>query len=278
MVLQQLAKSDSAVPAAPPVHPFRAVYNAEAIIPPMCYTRTEGRHNPCYVCHQDRAGDRPNRMNDADLQQAYSFSELGTKNHWSNLFEDRSARVAAISDEEILAWVEQDNYSELACRLQAEGFDGYVPDLANLQLGAGAQEAYKGHPIICTTGDAGIGYTIMEIDTLAKYRLPAVVIVYNNNAWGTWVQATREPRAMPIHLFQENLRYDRIAEALGGHGEYVTKPGDFRPALERAYQIAVQERRPSVINCQGKKEFWLRDKYPPGMLGKIEPGCMSYYH
>jgi thiamine pyrophosphate-dependent acetolactate synthase large subunit-like protein len=156
---------------------------------------------------------------------------------------------------------------------------GYAVGVAAaVQLGAGAQEPYKGHPIVCTTGDAGIGYTIMEIDTMAKYRLPAVVIVYNNNAWGTWVQATREPRAMPIHLFQENLRYDRIAEALGGHGEYVTKPGDFRPALERAYQIAVQERRPSVINCQGKKEFWDREKFPPGAIGKIEPGVMSYYH
>jgi hypothetical protein len=140
-VLRQLVESDSVIPGAPPVHPFRAVYNAEAIIPPMCYTRTEGRHNPCYVCHQDRVGDRPNRMNDADLQQAYSFSELGTKNHWSNLFEDRSARVDAISDEEILEWVEQDNYSELAGRLRAEGFEGYVPDLANLQLGAGAFDA-----------------------------------------------------------------------------------------------------------------------------------------
>jgi thiamine pyrophosphate-dependent acetolactate synthase large subunit-like protein len=156
---------------------------------------------------------------------------------------------------------------------------GYAVGVAAaVQLGTGAQAAYKGHPIICTTGDAGIGYTIMEIDTMAKYRLPAIVIVYNNNAWGTWVQATREPRAMPMHLFQENLRYDKVAEALGGHGEYVTRPGDFRPALERAYQIAVNERRPSVINCQGKKEFWDREKFPPGTLGKIEPGVMSYYH
>jgi hypothetical protein len=36
------------------------------------------------------------------------------------------------------------------------------------------------------------------------------------------VQAAREPLALAIHLFQENLRYDKVAEALGGHGEYVT--------------------------------------------------------
>lgn len=149
---------------------------------------------------------------------------------------------------------------------------------AAVQLGAGVQAAYKGHPIICVTGDGGIGFTLMEIDTMAKYKLPAVVIVYNNNAWGTWTQAANEPYALPMHLFQENLRYDKVAEALGGHGEYVTKPAEFRPALERAYQIAVKESRPSIINCQGKKEFWNRQNYPPGSLGKIEPGVMSYYH
>ena len=149
---------------------------------------------------------------------------------------------------------------------------------AGVQLGSGVQAAYKGHPIVCVTGDAGIGYTLMEIDTMAKHKLPAIVIVYNNNAWGTWTQASREPWALPIHLFQENLRYDKVAEALGGHGEYVTKPAEFKPALERAYQVAVKESRPSVVNCQGKKEFWDREKFPPGQLGKIEPGVMSYYH
>jgi thiamine pyrophosphate-dependent acetolactate synthase large subunit-like protein len=149
---------------------------------------------------------------------------------------------------------------------------------AAVQLGVGPQAPYKGHPIVCTTGDAGVGYSIMEIETLAKYRLPAVVIVYNNNAWGTWSGAAREPLALPIHLFQENLRYDKIAEALGGHGEYVVRPADFRPALERAYDMAARERKPVLINCQGRKEFWDRGKFPPGMLGKIEPGVMSYYH
>jgi thiamine pyrophosphate-dependent acetolactate synthase large subunit-like protein len=156
---------------------------------------------------------------------------------------------------------------------------GYAVGVAAaVQLGVGPQAPYKGHPVVCITGDAGFGYTAMEIDTMAKYKMPVVTIVYNNNAWGTWTQAQREPRALPIHLFQENLRYDKLAEALGGHGEYVTRPSEFRPALERAYQVAVREGRPSVVNCQGKKEFWDRATHPPGLLGKIEPGVMSYYH
>lgn len=156
---------------------------------------------------------------------------------------------------------------------------GYTTGVAvAVKQGAGAQAAWKGHPVVGVTGDGGIAYTIMEIETMSKYRLPAVVIVYNNNAWGTWTQSANDRLALPIHLFQENVRYDKVAEALGGHGEYVRRAGEFRPALERAYEVARTESRPALINCQGRKEFWDRQKYAPGFLGKIEPGCMSYYH
>jgi thiamine pyrophosphate-dependent acetolactate synthase large subunit-like protein len=149
---------------------------------------------------------------------------------------------------------------------------------AAVQNGISVQAPYKGSPVIAVTGDAGFGYTAMELETLAKYRMPVIVIVYNNNAWGTWTGNRRDPRTLSLHLFQENLRYDKIGEALGAHGEYVTRPEDFRAALERCYQIAAKESRPSVINCQAKKEFWIKEQYPPGFLGTVEPGCMSYNH
>ena len=115
-------------------HPTNTVYNPEAIIPPQCYTRTEGTFNPCYVCHQRAIPGRENTMNDDDLQAAYSFSDVGMTNHWRNLFEDRSEAVAAISDAAIRAWVAEDNYSALAGRLRAADFQGWVPDLQNLHL------------------------------------------------------------------------------------------------------------------------------------------------
>ena len=148
-----------------------------------------------------------------------------------------------------------------------------------VDLGVGPQKPYQGSPVVAVTGDAGFAYSGMEIDTLAKYRIPAVIIVYNNNAWGTWAGYRRHPRVAHVHLFQENLRYDKMAESLGGNGEYVTRPEDFTPALERAWKIAVNDRKPTVINCQAKKEFWLGGKeWAPGMLGQVEPGCMSYNH
>jgi thiamine pyrophosphate-dependent acetolactate synthase large subunit-like protein len=149
---------------------------------------------------------------------------------------------------------------------------------AAVQNGISVQAQHQGSPVICVTGDAGFGYTAMEIETLSKYRMPVIVIVYNNNAWGTWTGNRRNPLTLSLHLFQENVRYDKVGEALGAHGEYVTRPEDFRPALERCYQVAVKDSRPSVINCQAKKEFWIREQFPPGFLGTVEPGCMSYNH
>jgi thiamine pyrophosphate-dependent acetolactate synthase large subunit-like protein len=41
--------------------------------------------------------------------------------------------------------------------------------------------------------------------------------------------------------------YDKLSEVLGCHGEYVEKPGEIRPALDRA-NAAVQAGKPSVVN------------------------------
>lgn len=122
----------------PDVHPRHTTFNAEAPIPPQCYTKHDKRYNPCYVCHQNPVPGRENVMADGDLQIEYAFSDVGMTNHWQNLFEDRRAAIAAISDREILEWIDTDNYSALAPALKAAGFDGWIPDLRDLQLGAAA--------------------------------------------------------------------------------------------------------------------------------------------
>lgn len=136
--LEQLRANESVIPPAPEAYPVGVMFNREAVIPPQCYTKTEVFHNSCYVCHQDAIPGRENVMNDADLQSAYSFSDLGMTNHWQNLFEDRTERVAAITDEEVLGYINQNNYAELPGRLQEVDFKGWIPDLRDLHLGAEA--------------------------------------------------------------------------------------------------------------------------------------------
>ncbi|MES9978876.1 MAG: hypothetical protein ABW107_09025 [Candidatus Thiodiazotropha sp. 6PLUC5] len=115
------------------------IYNPEAIVPPQCYTRHEATHNPCMTCHQSYTfGSRPNVMDDGALQAEYSFSEVGVTNHWQNLFEDRSEAVSQITDQEVIDYIYTDNYSTLIEQLQSENWEGPVPAVQNLHLGADA--------------------------------------------------------------------------------------------------------------------------------------------
>lgn len=121
--------------------------NPTAYIPSQCYTRTVDAagavHNPCFTCHQP--SERPNYINDGDLQLSYDFPGPALTNPWRNLFRNRTEPVAAIGDAEMLAYVRTDNYfsADGAIRLaetlsaplpegwDADGngvWDGYVPD------------------------------------------------------------------------------------------------------------------------------------------------------
>jgi thiamine pyrophosphate-dependent acetolactate synthase large subunit-like protein len=159
------------------------------------------------------------------------------------------------------------------------------PDLAMMigagaavQRGTGVQAAYRGAPVLCVTSDAGAAYSLFEMDTAAKYKIPVIAVVYNNNSWGMWPSAAASARSMHMYLFQENLRYDKLAEALGVRGEYAHTPEQFREALKRSYQMAAKEAVSTVINVQAIKEFTSAKHYPPGVALNPEPGCGALAH
>lgn len=102
--------------------------NLEAVIPSQCYTKTDGISNPCWTCHTTSNGT--NYMGDWDLQEEYAFSDFGLTNRWTNLFADRGAVIDGIGDNEILAYIREDNYTPLRAALAArDDFPGWVPDL-----------------------------------------------------------------------------------------------------------------------------------------------------
>jgi thiamine pyrophosphate-dependent acetolactate synthase large subunit-like protein len=149
---------------------------------------------------------------------------------------------------------------------------------AAVQRGVGPQQGYEGAPTICITSDAGMAYSLFELDTAIKYGLPTITIVYNNNAWGVWPNAARSARSMHMYLFQENLRYDQMAQGLGANGEYVRTPEEFRAALARAYKLGRDEKVSSLINCQALKEFTSPRDFPPGISLNAEPGTGAVAH
>ena len=86
--------------------------NEAAYIPSQCYTKKEDENgailNPCYSCHTD--AQEPNYIDDVELQTSYEFAEYALTNRWKNLFEDKSAKIAQISDDAILSYIKTNNY------------------------------------------------------------------------------------------------------------------------------------------------------------------------
>jgi len=104
------------------------INNYEATVPAQCYTKTAGVANPCWTCHVRPF--QPNELEDWDLQEEYAFSDVALSNHWGNLFRDVSDFIDSVSDEEILAYIREDNYTPLRAALADRAdYPGFKPDL-----------------------------------------------------------------------------------------------------------------------------------------------------
>lgn len=107
----------------------------------------------------------------------------------------------------------------------------------------GAAVARPGTQILSLNGDFAFGWNGMEIETALRHNLPVVFLIANNGSIGGGRQrlmlgeaATGDGPAV--------IRYDKMMEAFGGHGEYVEKADDLAPALERAFASG----RPALLN------------------------------
>ena len=110
-------------------------------------------------------------------------------------------------------------------------------------LGVGAPFAIAAkllHPerhVCVVQGDGSFGLNGMDYETAVRFKLPMVVVVGNDAAWG---QIRVPQRAMfgddkaPATALAPT-RYDKVVQALGGDGEHVDHPADLVPALERAF-------------------------------------------
>jgi acetolactate synthase I/II/III large subunit len=134
-------------------------------------------------------------------------------------------------------------------------FPGQVVDAGPLApvghgigMAIGAQLARPGKQVIVVIGDGGLGIGGMEIETALKHRLPVCTLVWNNSSWGPSFDQMPmlRGRVDPFDMLPD-LRYDRMFEAIGCHGEHVTEPDGVRPALERALSSG----RASVVNVIG---------------------------
>lgn len=104
-------------------------------------------------------------------------------------------------------------------------------------FGLGAKVAKPDKQVIVLSGDGSFGMNGMEIDTMVRHNIPALIVISNNGGWagkGT-MDAGRDLGFS---------RYDKMAEVFGAYGELVERPKDIRPAMERA----VKSGKPAVVN------------------------------
>lgn len=111
-----------------------------------------------------------------------------------------------------------------------------------LPFGVGAKVARPDAQVVVLHGDGSYGLNAMEIDTAVRHKIPVVVVISNNGGWTADVPWTR-PLPKPGR-YLGHTRYDKVAQDLGAHGEYVEKPHDIRAALERAWASG----KPAVVN------------------------------
>jgi len=109
-----------------------------------------------------------------------------------------------------------------------------------------AKAARPEKPVVVINGDGSFGLNAMEFCTAVRHNLPFVCVVNNDGAWGMIKhgQELRDGHEGVIGAVLGAVRYDKLADALGGYGERVEKDEDLIPAVKRALDSG----RPACIN------------------------------
>lgn len=99
--------------------------------------------------------------------------------------------------------------------------------------------------VVLLLGDGAFGFAGLEFDTMVRHNLPIVSIVGNNGVWGLEKHPMKAFFGYDVVAdLRQETRYDKVVEALGGHGEMVTDPDEIGPAIKRAFDSGV----PALIN------------------------------
>lgn len=107
----------------------------------------------------------------------------------------------------------------------ASGVVGWgIPGAVALKL------ARPDHPLLLLSGDGSAGFTLGDIETALRFRTPYVAVVAHDAAWG--IEADSRPPQRRQGTTLGEIRFDRVAQALGARGVYIEHPSQIAPAIE----------------------------------------------
>jgi len=149
-------------------------------------------------------------------------------------FMDRDA-IIVVDGHEILNFARQSIPTHVPGHRVNAGPNGCMG--VAVPFGLGAKVAKPNTQVIVLSGDGSFGMNGLEIDTMVRHNIPAIIVISNNGGWaGAGVMNAGRDLGFS--------RYEKMAEVFGAYAEYVERPQDIRPALQRA----VASGKPAVIN------------------------------
>jgi acetolactate synthase-1/2/3 large subunit len=128
---------------------------------------------------------------------------------------------------------------------------------AGIGQALGAKVARPDKQVCCIIGDGAMGFHPQELETAVRNGLAVVYVVMCDKQWGM-VKMNQQFALKPLKTLMRKslepdetinadlgpIRFDLVAEAMGAHGEYVTKRPDLPPALQRA----IDSGKPAVVH------------------------------
>ena len=130
-----------------------------------------------------------------------------------------------------------------------------------LCVGLGTKLGRPDRPAMSIQGDGGFMYSIQELNTAVRFKIPHVSIVLNNGCHGSEkAQQLRFWNSKYVAVDLDNPRFDKAAEVFGAKGFYAERPQDIAAAVKAAFDYG----GPAVVEIPVTQDFPLPSKAPGG--------------
>lgn len=111
-----------------------------------------------------------------------------------------------------------------------------------IPMGIGAKLACEQKPCICVVGDGSMLMGGMELFVAVRYKIPLVVVVINNSAYGNvYLYASKEERELTKIPQQD---WAAFAKSLGALAERIEDPNE----LSKSFERALKSKKPYLID------------------------------
>ena len=168
--------------------------------------------------------------------------------------------IVAADGGETAAWIANSYKARQAGSFLSHGYLGCLG--IGIPFALAAKVAHPQRQVACVIGDGSVGLNFAEFDTAVRHNLPVTVVVNNDMQWGmskhgqvlAWGPGNTVATELGV------THYERAAQGLGAHGEFVEHASEIVPALKRALNSG----RAACVNIMTDPDV-------------IEPGTLAMY-